>query len=211
MPKLSEVFFGSKPKTEQISTLNPQQQQMQTQLMNMLGPLLQQGGGFLESLFSGGQGGDQFSAPYMRQFEEQTIPGIAERFSEADAQGSSAFGQQLGAAGAGLQENLASLQGQLSQQGLQSLMGLLSQGQQPTFNTMYQPGGGGAFTELMKGLGGAIPGAVSGNPLQSLMGSMQGMGGSSAGVGNAGGAGSKYSFGPQTSGKYNMPTFMGGR
>ena len=134
-------------------------------------------------------------------------PGIAERFSEADAQGSSAFGQQLGAAGAGLQENLASLQGQLSQQGLQSLMGLLSQGQQPTFNTIYQPGGGGAFTELMKGLGGAIPGMATGNPLQALMGSS----GAMSGGGNAGGAGSKYSFGPQTSGRYNMPTFMGGR
>ena len=209
MPKLSEIIFGSKPKTEHLSTLNPQQQQLQNQLIQMLGPLLQQGGGFLESLFGGGQGGDQFAASYKRQFEEQTIPGIAERFSEADAQNSSAFGQQLGAAGAGLQENLASLQGQLSQQGLQALMQLLSQGQQPTFNTMYQPGGGGAFPELMRGLGGAIPGAFSGNPLQALMGSSNAMSGAGAG-GNAGGAGSKYSFGPQTSGMHNLPNFMGG-
>jgi len=40
-------------------------------------------------------------------FAEQTIPGIAERFSKLGAQKSSAFGQQLGAAGAGLEGNLA--------------------------------------------------------------------------------------------------------
>ncbi|MGJ0429578.1 hypothetical protein [Methylobacter sp.] len=48
----------------------------------------------------------------MNQFNQQLIPGIAERFSGAGGQRSSAFGQQLGAGGADLMQALEALREQ---------------------------------------------------------------------------------------------------
>lgn len=59
----------------------------------------------------------EFEAPYMRQFNEQIVPGLAERFTSLGAQDSSAFRQALGAAGADLMERLAALRGNLGLQG----------------------------------------------------------------------------------------------
>lgn len=162
MPKLSEFLFGKGESIKQAPTLTPQQQQLQGNLLQMLGPLLGQGGEFLGGLFGDSS---QFSAPFMRQFEEQTIPGIAERFSAIDGQRSSAFGQQLGAAGAGLQENLASLQGQLGMQGLGQLAQLFGMGQQPSFENIYKPQSLGLTGGLTQGVGQGL-----GNLFASLFG-----------------------------------------
>lgn len=59
-----------------------------------------------------------FEAPFMRQFEEQTVPQLAERFSGLGAQNSSAFQTALSQSGAQLQEQLASLRGGLQMQAL---------------------------------------------------------------------------------------------
>jgi hypothetical protein len=102
-------------------------------MMQMLGP---QGG-----LGQGMQGGidlqrqlmdpsseavNQFSQPYMNQFEQQTVPGLAERFAGMGGMGgglsSSGFGQSLSSAGANLQSQLAQLKAGLGQQAAQSLM-----------------------------------------------------------------------------------------
>jgi hypothetical protein len=48
----------------------------------------------------------------MNQFNQQIVPGLAERFSGAGGQRSSAFGQQLGSAGADLATALGALQEQ---------------------------------------------------------------------------------------------------
>lgn len=113
------------------------------QLMGMLGgqsmniqqsPLFQQGSSFLQNLLSGSpEATAAFEAPAMRQFQEQIVPGLAERFSGlgAGAQRSSAFSQALGAAGAGLSENLAALRGQLQ---LGALPQALGYAQQPISN-----------------------------------------------------------------------------
>ncbi len=128
---------------EYLSTLNPEQQQGFSQLMQMLmgqassgQGLNNQVGGYLQDLFSNSpESFDKFAAPYKKQFEEQTIPGIAERFSGlgSGAQNSSAFQQALGQAGAGLSENLAALRGGMQQQGVGQAMQF---GQQPTSNLL---------------------------------------------------------------------------
>ena len=59
---------------------------------------------------------DQFSSPYMQQFQEQMLPQIAERFAGAGALSSSGFGQALGGASSGLQAQLAQLFSQLQSQ-----------------------------------------------------------------------------------------------
>lgn len=155
MPKLSEILFGKKEKFEQKPLGSPQQQALQNQLLSILGPLLKKGSSTLsEMLDTSPEATERFAAPYKRQFEEEIIPGLAERFSSLDAQRSSAFGQQLGSAGANLEEQLAALQGQLSQQGISNLFQLLGSGMQPQQQTFYRPGTSGLLGSVGQGLGG---------------------------------------------------------
>lgn len=99
-------------------------------------PLFQKGSSYLQSLLSGSpEATAAFEAPAMRQFQEQIVPGLAERFAGlgAGAQSSSAFNQALGAAGAGLSENLAALRGQLQLGALPQALGFA---QQPISNLL---------------------------------------------------------------------------
>ena len=64
----------------------------------------------------GNQAYQNFSQPYLNQFNEQILPQIAERFAGQGALSSSGFGQALGGAGAGLQSQLAQLFAQLQGQ-----------------------------------------------------------------------------------------------
>ena len=57
-----------------------------------------------------------FEAPYMRRFNEEIAPAIAERYSGANAGRGSGFQNSIMHAGAGLTENLASLKGNLINQ-----------------------------------------------------------------------------------------------
>ena len=57
-----------------------------------------------------------FEAPYMRKFNQEIAPGIAERYSGANAGRGSGFQNAMMNAGAGLSENLASLKGNLINQ-----------------------------------------------------------------------------------------------
>lgn len=93
-------------------------------------PLFQQGSNFLQQFLSGSpESTAAFEAPAMRQFNEQIIPGLAERFSGmgAGAQSSSAFQQALGQAGAGLSENLQALRSGLQMQALPQALGYAQQ------------------------------------------------------------------------------------
>lgn len=133
---MSIPFLSKAPKGyKSISTLNPQQQQLFSQLFSALSgqnlgvgqnPAFQQGQSFLQDLLSGSPGAfEKFEAPYRREFQERTIPALAERFSGlgSGAQSSSAFQQALGQAGAGLSENLASLRGRLQLGALPQALG----------------------------------------------------------------------------------------
>lgn len=122
---------GNKPK--KLDNWTKEQKALFSQMMQMLGP---EGG-----LGEGMQGGidlqrqlmdpnseavRQFSDPYMREFEQQTIPGLAERFAGMGGMGggmsSSGFGQSLSSAGGNLQSQLAQLKAGLGQNAAQSLM-----------------------------------------------------------------------------------------
>jgi len=154
-----------KPKLDKIDTLNPEQQQLQSGILQMLqkqlggGGIYQQGQDYLQNLLSGSpEAFKNFEAPFTRQFQEQTVPGLAERFSGlgAGAQGSSAFGQALGQAGAGLSENLAALrsglQMQAAPQAFQSVQSLFGTSMQSSFDYLQQPGGG-FWSKFLGGLG----------------------------------------------------------
>lgn len=146
-----------------VSTFNPQQQQLFGQHAQGLSSLQPQIMKYLQGLFSDdSESAAAFEAPYMRQFNEQTIPALAERFAGLGATSSSGFQQALGQAGAGLSENLASLREQLkygaAQQGMGGIENLLNMNTQAMLpKMMKQPG---FLKQLMMALaGGAGQGA----------------------------------------------------
>jgi hypothetical protein len=147
-----------------------------------------QGGGYQQALGQlqgmldpNSQVYQDFAAPQMRQFNEQTIPQLAERFAggaQGGALSSSGFGQALGAAGAGLNTNLAQLRAQLQQQAIQSILGQYNQsaatglgtqpfayGQRQGTQSPVQAGLGSFFSNL-------TPGAMQGgyNSLSNFFG-----------------------------------------
>lgn len=157
---LSDSIFGKKESFEQMPTMDPQQMQLFQQLMSGLsgggggGGPMGQGMNFLQGILGGDT--SKFEAPLMRQFNEQTVPGLAERFSGAGAgaQSSSAFGQQLGAAGAGLSENLGALRGGLQMQAMGPLMQMLQQAMgNRSFENIYRPSTPGFMGQMGQGFG----------------------------------------------------------
>jgi hypothetical protein len=161
---LEKLFPGKKEKTQQFQNYTPGQMDILSQLTGGMQGVGGSSMDFLKNLMSGDT--SKFEAPLMRQFNEQVIPGIAERFSGmgGGAQQSSAFGQQLGAAGAGLTEQLGALRGGLQMQGLNAYSGLLGQilGARP-FENVFRPatqGMGGAMAPgIGQGIGQSIGGA----------------------------------------------------
>ena len=119
---------------EQVPTMTKEQKALLNQMIQMLGPQGGLGQGMGEGIDlqrqlmdPSSEAVNQFTQPYMNQFEQQTVPGLAERFAGMGGMGgglsSSGFGQSLSSAGGNLQSMLAQLKGQLGQQAAQSLMG----------------------------------------------------------------------------------------
>lgn len=175
MPGIGEWIFGSSPSLSKKPTGTDAQQQFGGQdLIGLLQQMLGQGGGLQQAnqydqgLLQGGFGNqgalDQFSAPYLQQFQEQIAPRIAEQFAGAGALSSSGFGQALGGAGAGLQSQLAQLFSQLQgqaagrQQGQFQGLSQLGLGYQP-FAYHEKPGNQGIFGSLLSSL---APSLISG-------------------------------------------------
>lgn len=139
----------------------------------------------------------QFAAPYMNEFEQQTIPRLAEQFAGYNPMGSglmtSGFAQAAGGAGAGLQAKLAGLKSALAQGSAGSLINqynqLAGQGLTDQFAYGSQPGGGGV-------LGGFGAGSAQSLPLL-MWAMMQGQGGQNTPqqFKGGGGLGSNASFG----------------
>ncbi len=217
MPKFSEWLFGSPDKLKKVPTGTPEQQQLHSnilaQAMNMQGA----GGGYdqaqqyYNNLLGPNQqqAYDQFSQPYLQQFQDKMLPQIAERFAGAGALSSSGFGQALGGASSDLQSQLAQLFSQL--QGNAAGQQYNQYNQLTNTGLNYQPfaynkqqGSGGAFAPLMTGLGSALGGPLAGalaGGISSLFKPKQ-----ASGIGGGGGG---RAPGPGTSGRFGLPNFLG--
>lgn len=132
----------------------------------------QTGENWLQSMFNDQDFFKNFEAPAMRNFQEQTVPDLANRFASmgsGGALGSTGFRNQLAREGSNLQTNLAAMRGGMQQQAIPQLMGYAQQpfqnlmslyglGTQPTQNT-YQGASAGPFSNVMGGFtGGAAQG-----------------------------------------------------
>jgi hypothetical protein len=114
---------------------------------NQPGALEQSGSNYLQGLLSQDpRMMQQFEAPYMRQFNEQIVPGLAERFT--GKQSGSAFQQALGSAGSGLMERLAALRGGLGMQAAQQALNYAQMPMQRTQQGMQAAEGLLPFAQL---------------------------------------------------------------
>lgn len=136
----ASFFKGTPAGTERIATNTAEQQG----LLGGIGNRLQ---GSLGNLSLPGQQNSQYSfnpiaQNAQRNFQTQTVPGLAERFTSLGAGqlGSPAFGNILGQAGAGLQSDLASQEQQFGMQQenmqTQNLMRLLQTFLAPQFQSL---------------------------------------------------------------------------
>ncbi len=166
-----DFLFGSKPKTQNISTYNPQQQNL---LSNVNQTALQN----LKGLSSNGFNFQPIEEQARRNFQGTTIPSIANRFAAAGATDGSGYRNALLGAGSDLESSLAALKAQygLQNQGqmisfLQSLLGL---GLRPQ-ETIHEEGSQGFLGSTLPALG-SVLGGIYGGPLGYGIG---GAGGSS--------------------------------
>jgi hypothetical protein len=175
MGKFSEWLFGSPDKLKKIDTGTKQQQGLHNNILAQAMGMSQGGGGYdlanqyFNSLLGGNQqeAFNQFSQPYLQQFEEQILPQIAERFAGSGALSSSGFGQALGGAASGLQSQLAQLFSQLQGQAAQQQYGQYNQLSQTGLN--YQPfayqkqaGSQGFLPSILGGIGTAAAVPIGG-------------------------------------------------
>lgn len=135
MAGLSDFLFGTKDKLKKRSTMNPQQEQFLNSILGQLMQMQGQGGGYSNALgllqdYLNPQSDiyQNFEKPYMQQFEQETVPMLAERFAGygggmGGGLSSSGFGQTLSAAGSNLQSQLAQLKSGVQQNAIQSLLG----------------------------------------------------------------------------------------
>lgn len=129
--KGQNFLFGNEANNEKLSNFTPEQEQLFSQFIQQL-----MGGG------AGGQGSIQnvlkqlqglsdpnskeyqdFEAPYLQEFNEETLPGITERFAGGGALSSSGFGQALGGAASKYKSNLQGQKFNMMQNALQQLLG----------------------------------------------------------------------------------------
>lgn len=162
-------FGGSKEnKLKKLPTMSPQQNAILNSLLGQLGNLQGPQGGYGQAtsllqqyLNPESPLYQSFEEPYLRQFEQQTLPSIAERFAGKGALGgglsSSGFAQALGGAAGNLQSDLAALKTGMQRQ---SALDLLSQfntlsnlglGSSP-FGYLQQPGNQGFFPSFASNL-----------------------------------------------------------
>lgn len=124
----SSKWGGSQGRFKKIETLSNRQKSALHDILNhperrfdfaSQQPLYKSGVQYLQNIL--GQDPEtmkQFEAPIMRQFNEQIVPQLSERFAGLGAGSSSAFNQTMGQAGADLSERLAALRSNLAMQAL---------------------------------------------------------------------------------------------
>jgi len=148
---LGRMFFGSKPgkpEYKQIQRFTPEQQAN-------LSKLLSQGMADVDPAL--------LEKRYRGQFERETVPGLAERFTAmGGGQRSAAFEESLRRGGLDLAEQLAGVRAQM---GMQKL-GL---GLQPQFDTMMIPGAPGS-----QGILGGLAGGLASTLGMGLVGGLGG-------------------------------------
>ncbi len=124
---IMDWLFGHSPEMQQANKFTNQQQGYQQNMLQGLGQPTGSGLEYLQQILSGDDSAfADFEAPFKQQFDQETVPGIAERFAgmgSGGAQSSSAFQQTMGRAGTELSTQLAGLRAGLKGQAYNSYKG----------------------------------------------------------------------------------------
>jgi hypothetical protein len=185
IPLIASIFEnrGGKNDAKQGSTFGKGQLSFIDNILNDLkgmkgqqditqNPQYQQGQEWLSSLFNDQDFFNKFEAPIRRQYEERTVPDLANRFASmgsGGSLGSTGFRNQLAREGSNLDTNIAALRGGMQQQGanqalqyaqqpFQNYQQLAQLGLTPT-NNQYQPPSAGFWGPIAaQGVGGLSQG-----------------------------------------------------
>jgi hypothetical protein len=157
---------GQQGGVQQASRISPQQQNILSMLMNMS----QQG---MQNPY---EGFEPIARRARSQFNQQTVPSLAERFTSmgSNALSSPAFASQLGQAGAGLDEGLAALQSQYGMENKQNIMRMLALALSPYFENFYQQRQPGFGENLLTGAIGALPSFAQSYQMSNALKALQG-------------------------------------
>ena len=148
-------LFGRKGGFEKPQeTLSPSQLGLRENLLGLLGQNNPQAFDYISQILGDSpEAFSAFEAPIQRQFEQEIVPGLAERFGAgAGSHGSlssSSLNRSLSQAGRDLSTNLAALRAGLKDQAIGRLQGYLAPGLQQTRQLVYRPETGG----LLGGVG----------------------------------------------------------
>ncbi len=129
-------------------------------------PQFQQGNEWLMGLFNDPEFFKSFEAPLQRQFQEETVPGLANRFASmgsGGSLGSTGFRNQLAREGSNLSTNIAAMRGGMQQNAIPQLLGYAQQPFQNLMNlyntglghpteNVYQPPSAGPFSGPLNAL-----------------------------------------------------------
>ena len=154
MPK--GFLTGTKGKIKSVSTQTPEQEELLKLIKEGItsgeGPLKDIFGSFDPAAFEAG-----VSKPALKQFQEEILPTILQKYSGSGQAGGSGMERALGKAGTDLQSKLAELMyGAQQQQKQQKLAGInTALGTKATEN-IYKPGTEGAAQGFIKGVGEGI-------------------------------------------------------
>ena len=176
--KAGHFAFGKSAETEQLPAMDKHQM---SYLKNILGqlkgqninlnqsPMFQQGESYLSDLLSGSpESTAAFEAPAMRQFQEQIMPMIMERFAGTGTSNSSGLQQTLAQAGGSLAERLQDMRSRLQFGGAQQALGYAEAPMQNAYNFgnmglgakpfgyNFKPATQGLFGGMAQGLGQGI-------------------------------------------------------
>jgi hypothetical protein len=144
----SDFLFGTPAGIQQVPRYNQQQQGARQQILSQS----------MQGLQNPTKGFEPIAQQARSQFNQQTVPSLAERFTSMGGYGSGAlsspaFASQLGQAGSGLEEGLAALQAQYGLQNQGQLMQLLGMGLSPDNDTYQTQGQSGFLSSIFPTLG----------------------------------------------------------
>lgn len=178
----SKFMYGTPETRENVSTLRPEQEPLYEQLVNA-GQKPGAGGAFGDAadyyrnlLSDDSADYNAFSAPAMRQYNEDIVPGLSEQFAGMGSGGLSSSGfrnaQIQGATD--LSERLGALRANLRQAGAQGLQGIGQAGLgNYSQNMVTQPGTQGFLSQVAPAAGTAA-GAYIGGPSGAAAGNQFG-------------------------------------
>ncbi len=199
-----KFFTGTPEKRENVSTLRPEQEGLYNQLVAAgqgqgAGGAFGQSADYYRNLLSDNPADLQaFTAPAMRQYNEEIVPGLSEQFAGMGSGGlsSSGFRNAQVQGGVDLAERIGQIRANLRQAGAQGLANIGQMGlQNYSQNMVTQPGSEGFLSQIAPAVGTAA-GAYFGGPAGAMLGNQ---------LGNQFG----NSFGGNKVGANSLPNFKG--